>query len=167
MRRATAANRRCQPHRDRERPAAPTAEPALLSANRRLGAEPNGPMPHRTDHRRGEARKKQSKTTQITQIKSQITPIRIVWRFAQESHSTPREAQPITFRVICDLICVICVELACFLPSPAKPVKSGLVGAGMLARHAALTPPAPAPLHARAHDGPQQSAYTPRAPRTA
>jgi len=53
--------------------------------------------------------KKQSKITQITEIKSQITPIRIVWRFAQKSHSTPREAHSIKFRVICDLICVICV----------------------------------------------------------
>jgi hypothetical protein len=31
--------------------------------------------------------------------------------------------------VICDLIRVICVELACFLPSPANP-ELGLVGAG-------------------------------------
>jgi hypothetical protein len=31
--------------------------------------------------------------------------------------------------VICDLICVICVELACFLPSPGNP-ELGLVGAG-------------------------------------
>jgi hypothetical protein len=70
--------------------------------------------------------KKQSKITQITRIKSQITPMRIVWRFAPESHSMPREAHSIPFRVICDLICVICVELACFLPSPAEP-ELGLV----------------------------------------
>jgi hypothetical protein len=48
---------------------------------------------------------------------------------APESHSMPREAHSIPLRVICDLICAICVELACFLPSPAEP-ELGLVGAG-------------------------------------
>ena len=62
--------------------------------------------------------KKQSKVTQITRIKSQITPMRIVWRFAHKGIQMPREAHSIPFRVICDLIRVICVELACFLPSP-------------------------------------------------
>jgi hypothetical protein len=61
------------------------------------------------------ARKNQSKITQITQIKSHTTPMRIVWRFAQEKYTKPREAHSIPFRVICDLICVICVELAGFL----------------------------------------------------
>jgi hypothetical protein len=65
--------------------------------------------------------RKQSIITQITQIKSQITPIRIVWRFAQERCPTPREAHSIPFRVICDLICVICVDLDCFLPHPSAP----------------------------------------------
>src|SRR6185437_8135055 len=59
--------------------------------------------------------------TQITQIKSQIAQIRIVWRSAQDSHSTPREAHSIPFRVICDLICVICVELAYFPPPSRHP----------------------------------------------
>jgi hypothetical protein len=40
-----------------------------------------------------------------------------------------REVHSIPFRVICDLICVICVELAYFLPGPAEP-ELGLVGAG-------------------------------------
>jgi hypothetical protein len=73
----------------------PGAKPALLSGNRRLGAEPNGPMPHRTDHRHPSAAslpserrdllamgaakqgKKQANSTQITQIKPKITPLKI------------------------------------------------------------------------------------------
>jgi hypothetical protein len=40
--------------------------------------------------------------------------------FAQESHLMPREAHSIPFRAICDLICVICVKLACFLSNSAS-----------------------------------------------
>jgi hypothetical protein len=71
----------------------PGAKPALLSGNRRLGAEPNGPMPHRTDHRHPSAAslpserrdllamgaaKQGKKQANSTQIKPKITPVKIV-----------------------------------------------------------------------------------------
>ena len=59
---------------------------------------------------------KQARITQTTQSKSQIAQIRRAWRYAQSNRPEPREAHNLTFRVIRDLICVICVILA-FLPN--------------------------------------------------
>jgi hypothetical protein len=120
----------------------PGAKPALLSGNRRLGAEPNGQMPHRTDHRHPSAAslpserrdllamgaakqgKKQANSTQITQIKPKITQKVIEYVSGGIASISCTNCHVIFSGVIFGLICVICVDLACFLPNPARPVKS-------------------------------------------